>query len=72
MIRTLFEQFVSEPDICCYAVQTYLDKTVYFYDNAKKGVKMSVLVDTPFKYTPEIMQELVHTGYLKVVQITIC
>lgn len=72
MIKTLFEQFVSESDTCCYVMHTYLDKTVYYYNNAKKGVKMNVLVDTPFKYTPEIMQELVHTGYLKVVQITIC
>lgn len=72
MIKTLFEQFVSEPDTCCYVMSTYLDKTVYYYNNAKKGVKMSVLVNTPFKYTPDIMQELVHTGFLKVEQITIC
>lgn len=72
MIKTLFEQFVSEPDTCCYVMHTYLDKTVYYYNNTKKGVKMSVLVDTPFKYTPDIMQELVHTGFLKVEQITIC
>ena len=72
MIKTLFEQFVSEPDTCCYVMHTYLDKTLYYYNNTKKGVKMSVLVDTPFKYTPDIMQELVHTGFLKVEQITIC
>lgn len=72
MIKTLFEQFVSEPDTRCSVMQGYLDKTVYDYVNDKKGVKMYVMVDTPFKYTPVIMQELVHTGFLKVEQITIC
>lgn len=72
MIKTLFEQFVSEPDTHCSVMHGYMDKTVYDYVNDKKGVKMHVLVDTPFKYAPEIMQELAHTGYLKIVQITIC
>ena len=72
MIKTLFEQFVSEPDTRCSVMHGYLDKTVYDYVNDKKGVKMYVMVDTPFKYTPDIMQELVHTGFLKVEQITIC
>lgn len=72
MIKTLFEQFVSEPDTRCSVMHGYLDKTVYVYVNDKKGVKMHVMVDTPFKYTPDIMQELVHTGFLKLEQITIC
>lgn len=72
MIKTLFEQFVSEPDTRCSVMHGYLDKTVYDYVNDKKGVKMYVMIDTPFKYTPDIMQELVHTGFLKVEQITIC
>lgn len=72
MIKTLFEQFVSEPDTRCSVMHGYLNKTVYDYVNDKKGVKMYVMVDTPFKCTPDIMQELVHTGFLKVEQITIC
>lgn len=72
MIKTLFEQFVSEPDTRCSVMHGFLDKTVYDYVNDKKGVKMHVMVDTPFKYTPDIMQELVHTGFLKLEQITIC
>lgn len=72
MIKTLFEQFVYEPDTRCSVMRGYLNKTVYEYVNDKKGVKMHVLIDTPFQYTPVIMQELVHTGSLKIEQITIC
>lgn len=72
MIKTLFEQFVSEPDTRCSVMHCYPDKTVYDYVNDKKGVKMHVMIDTPFEYTPDIMQELVHTGFIKVEQITIC
>ena len=72
MIKTLFEQFVSEPDTRCSVMHGYMDKVVYDYVNDKKGVKMYVMVDTPFEYAPDIMQELVHTGFLKLEQITIC
>lgn len=37
MIKTLFEQFVSEPDTRCSVMHGYLDKTVYDYVNDKKA-----------------------------------
>ena len=69
MLKEMFEQFIYSQDTCFCSVRGSERTTAYTYGDIKTGIKMTVIINTPFLYEPKLMQDMVHKLVLEVLEV---